>query len=330
MQPTIRRRASLVRRARQTLNSLLEEFGASKVVAAPMAGLSFLATVFGITLQTPAATTAALAVTLAVVLIVIAILTTLLRHERRRRTRSDAVIRRLTQTILDQQSATAYTWERWIEVADVGRGGDMVLRQWRTLRAGDEPVHVLWAAFEQTPHGHLTAAQKRGVAVTANSFSTAPDGTRVLGPSFDLTKVWYDEVDALVVYLCLTDPLPPGEHLDVLFTWIWPGAYRWLINGGQDTVFFTRKKGSVGSIDVTYTFSADTGVTDRMVVRPMPGTPMPLHTGTDDSIFTVCYNGPLPERVGFILEVTDHQPGLPRHRRTDRRPGTGRRSTRTP
>ncbi|GAA3266732.1 hypothetical protein Dvina_34595 [Dactylosporangium vinaceum] len=298
-------RAAVRRRVLHPLTALLLELGVVRLVAAPLAGLSLLATLFGATRQTPLATTIGLAVALVFVLAAAALLTGLLWQERRRGRGSDSVIRRLTQTLRDQQTPSAYTWERWIEEATVDRGGDMTLRQWRTLRSVTDPVRVVWAAFEQTPHGNLTAAQKRGITVTANSFTTDPDGGRTIGPSFDLTRVWFDEADALVVYLCFADPVPPGETLGIVFTWFWPGCYRHLLAGGRDDVFFLRRRGSVGELDVTYTFLPATGVADRLLVRPLPGSPLPSRSGTDEATFTVTYRGPLPERVGFTLEAPD-------------------------
>ena len=48
---------------------------------------------------------------------------------------------------------------------------------------------------------------------------------------------------------------------------------------------------------------------------------MPAHTGTDEAVFTVRYDGPLPERVGFTLEVTEAHPDLFRPRRAAGMPG---------
>lgn len=309
--PLGRDQRATLRQWRRFTRDLLDEFGTWKIITAPIAALSIVTTLFGVLLTSATTTLVLLAAVIIITWFSVLVIAESWRQERGQRLDSHAVVQRLTELTHLQQAATAYTWLGWDEIVSVTANGDTKLQQWRTIRAGEAPVSIVWTALEQTPPGNLTAARKRSVTIVAHSFTVLADGERVVGPTYDVAPVWRDDADALAVYVLFNDPVPPNATRRIVLTWDWPGFYSRLLAGAPDRIFFVRKRGAALSIRQRMVFDASCRLTDGLSVRPLEGSPMPeQHRRPDGSLVVETEYGPdaIPAVVGFIAQRSGRSP----------------------
>jgi hypothetical protein len=297
-------------RIQHFIESLIEDFGLTKVILFPFALVPVVAA-FGWTSGPELAGALSGSVALLESFILLIALAARLRLERGSSSQRDKVILRLTHTILDEQTESSYTWEYWKDRVAVSAGGDMTSEEWRTLRVGRaRPLRVLWAAKEQTPEGSLVDRDRRRVRVQVNSLDIV-NGQSIIGASYDVAGIW-ETPDAFVIYFCPDKPVPPRGTLRVYVKWIWPGYYRQLVQGGIDEVYYERKRGTVKSVELDIVFDKSCELRGPMRTRPIGGTAPPRQNYNADGSLSlhVSYESRSFEgKIGFVLDNSPHETG---------------------
>ncbi|MBM2622756.1 hypothetical protein JIG36_45375 [Actinoplanes sp. LDG1-06] len=282
---------------------LVARFGLWKVATTPFAVVPIFVA-FGLVVGARFAAFIGVVAAFSTCLVVIVALGAQVRRERRLRAGLDRAVMRLTDTIYLEATTASYVWERWREETTVSRNGDTVIKQWRTLRVNPgATLRVIWVGQTQTA-GHVSDYQRRHLRVDAYDFSQK-QGNIEVGVQYDVATVWLPREQALVMYLCLDQPLSAGQTMNVLVVWKWPGMYRELLAGGKDEMSITRKRADARRIDVGLTFDKSCRLTRKMRILPLNGCARPAQNLNDDGSLDIAVTyGPsnVPEIVGFILD----------------------------
>jgi hypothetical protein len=303
--PIATHRRSVLRQLRRFTQDLFTKYDAVQIILAPLGALSLLLTFFSFAFRSTSTAIELVVAVLVATWLAGFFLASVLHHNRSALTQANQVVRRLTELCLEQQTATAYTWEQWDEHMVISRDGDTTTQQWRVLRAVGQDVRVAWSAQAQTPRGDLTDRDRRAVTVTAHSYHYDADGRRVIGVPYEVTPVWRDDADALAVYLCFDHKVEVGDTRMIVFTWTWPGFHRRLLAGEPDEIAFTRKQGRVGFIKQTVTFDRSCSITSDVALRPLGTSVRPSQSRDPDGSVTIVaqYDPTPPEVVGFVAHV---------------------------
>ncbi|MCK2216099.1 hypothetical protein MF672_020180 [Actinomadura sp. ATCC 31491] len=286
---------------RRFIEALITKYGVWRVATGPFLLVPILAAL-GLVAGGSTVSVIAASLTLLISVILVVALAQQLRTERRRRAERDKVITRLVGILAASDKPAPYAYRTWDEHVVVSRHGDTVIDQWKevVVEQGQE-LSILWAGTEQSA-GRPTETERRKIEVFACNFTDTPQGRRD-GADYDLVEVWQE--NALVIYLPLDQPIQEGRRLKIHITWVWPGFYRHLVEGGRDDVFWLSKRAKLQNLTFSMTFGPSCGLDRELRIRPFPGCPAPRQQlRADRSLVIDGAYGPkgVPPRAGFTLD----------------------------
>jgi hypothetical protein len=266
------------------LESLISRYGLLRVLLAPyslalpLSGLGLLqdraqAIAFGTT-----------SLFVASVLIIIALVRSIKVLQRRNSERQD-IINDYVDLVLSTRSRP-FTWELWEEYQTIGRGGDVVIEQYLTLRVVKKtPLHVAWIAVYQSSDSPLSPKQRKKITASARKF--APDGVggRRIGANYRSTQRWED--NRLRVMIHLDTPLRYGDIARIHMRWTWPGFYRSLLNGGRDAAEWATDREKITHLVASLTFKDECRLRRGLEITPFPQTPDPRYHATQEGAIQI-------------------------------------------